>query len=480
MQHAQTRADKIALSIIDACGSEDWTYAQLNAAILGVGTGLLSTGCVSGGRVVIRLGNRADFPIAFLGCIAVGLIPVPLSMQFTQAEVLAITARIKPAAAITEDTWHIGAQISVDLLALQGFYGLSPAHILDGDPNSPAYFIHTSGTSGMPRAVVHAHRAVWARRMMWDDWYGLRDTDRMLHAGAFNWTYTLGTGLMDPWAIGATALIPRDDTAAADLPALMARHRATIFAAAPGVYRRLLRADMPALPDLRHGLCAGEKLPLETQSTWENATDTAVHEAFGMSECSTFISGCPARPAPVGTSGFAQMGRKLAILTDGAPVARDVVGNIAIHTSDPGLMLGYLDGDQIIPPAGDWFETGDMGQMGADGAISYAGRRDDMMNAGGYRVSPIEVETALSAHPNVQDVGAVTVTVKKDVMVIAVFYTSTTVLDEEVLRDWCAARLAPYKMPRLFVTCDELPRGANNKLLRRILRHNWETAHGQT
>ena len=124
MQHAQTRADKIALSIIDACGSEDWTYAQLNAAILGVGTGLLSTGCVSGDRVVIRLGNRADFPIAFLGCIAVGLIPVPLSMQLTQAEVLAITARIKPAAAITEDTWHIGADISVDLSALQGFYGL--------------------------------------------------------------------------------------------------------------------------------------------------------------------------------------------------------------------------------------------------------------------------------------------------------------------------------------------------------------------
>jgi acyl-coenzyme A synthetase/AMP-(fatty) acid ligase len=118
--------------------------------------------------------------------------------------------------------------------------------------------------------------------------------------------------------------------------------------------------------------------------------------------------------------------------------------------------------------------------MGADGAISYAGRRDDMMNAGGYRVSPIEVETALSAHPNVQDVGAVAVTVKKDVTVIAVFYTSTTVLDEEVLRDWCTARLAPYKMPRLFVACDELPRGANNKLLRRMLRHNWETAHGQT
>ena len=129
------------------------------------------------------------------------------------------------------------------------------------DPNRLGYMVFTSGTSGTPRAVMHAHRAVWARRMMWSDWYGLTPDDRMLHAGAFNWTYTLGTGLMDPWAIGATALIPAEGIAPIQLPLLLKRFDATIFAAAPGVYRQFLKSPVLSMSRLRHGLSAGEKLP---------------------------------------------------------------------------------------------------------------------------------------------------------------------------------------------------------------------------
>jgi acyl-coenzyme A synthetase/AMP-(fatty) acid ligase len=103
-----------------------------------------------------------------------------------------------------------------------------------------------------------------------------------------------------------------------------------------------------------------------------------------------------------------------------------------------------------------------------------------MMNAGGYRVSPIEVETVLCAHENIAESAACAVQVKKDVTVIAAFYTSAHMLDNEQLTAWCADRLAGYKCPRLFIACDTLPRGANNKLLRRVLRQNWETANGQT
>ena len=151
-----------------------------------------------------------------------------------------------------------------------------------------AYVVYTSGTSGVPRAVGHAHRAIWARQMMVDGWYALTPEDRLCHAGAFNWTYTLGTGLMDPWTIGATALIPKPGTDIATLPDLLRAHRATIFAAAPGVYRKLLQDHVTLnLPDLRHGLCAGEK------------PSVALHEASRppaarscsrpTSECSTFF-----------------------------------------------------------------------------------------------------------------------------------------------------------------------------------------------
>jgi acyl-coenzyme A synthetase/AMP-(fatty) acid ligase len=318
--------------------------------------------------------------------------------------------------------------------------------------------------------------------MMWQGWYGLTEQDRMLHAGAFNWTYTLGTGLMDPWSVGATALIPADGTPADALPGLLAQHEATIFAAAPGVYRRALRAPVPPLPRLRHGLSAGEKLAEDYRRDWESRTGTPIFEAFGMSECSTFISGCPAMPAPEGTSGFPQPGRRVALLGTDGPVERGLPGTIAIHRSDPGLMLGYLDApdDTAARFQGDWFLTGDIGVMDGSGAIAYAGRADDMMNAGGYRVSPVEVEDALTAHPLITEAAACAVQVRTGTTLIAAFYVASDVIDEIELRDFMGARLAGYKLPRLYIARDALPRGANNKLLRRVLRQEWETEHGQT
>ena len=482
LRHAADLAQKVALSIVAPDCSQDWTYAQIEAAVRGCATGLLNLGLKAGDRVILRLGNTADFPITYLACIAVDLIPVPLSAQLTAPEVAKISANIRPALTIQSDDMPVasGSVLPADLL--QSLYNNLPAAYTFGDPNRPAYIIHTSGTSGQSRGVIHAHRAVWARQMMWDGWYGLRPSDRLLHAGAFNWTYTLGTGLMDPWAIGATALIPADGIEASTLPALLAQYDATIFAAAPGVYRRMLRAEIPVLPHLRHGLSAGEKLPEDTATLWRKSTGTAVHEAFGMSECSTFISGSPARPAPAGASGYPQAGRDVAIIQNGQPVPAGETGTIAIHRTDQGLMLGYLNAPEETAAKydGDWFLTGDMGQLDAQGAVIYAGRADDMMNAGGFRVSPIEVEDALTAHPLIHEAAATEIKIKQDVCVIAAFYTSQDMISEEQLSAFCAENLAGYKRPRLFIRVENLPRGANNKLLRRVLRQDWETANGQT
>jgi len=244
----------------------------------------------------------------------------------------------------------------------------------------------------------------------------------------------------------------------------------------------LLRAEIPALPHLRHGLSAGEKLPEDTATLWRKSTGTAVHEAFGMSECSTFISGSPARPAPAGASGYPQAGRDVAIIQNGQPVPAGETGTIAIHRTDQGLMLGYLNAPEETAAKydGDWFLTGDMGQLDAQGAVIYAGRADDMMNAGGFRVSPIEVEDALTAHPLIHEAAATEIKIKQDVCVIAAFYTSQDMISEEQLSAFCAENLAGYKRPRLFIRVENLPRGANNKLLRRVLRQDWETANGQT
>ena len=479
LRHAAALAGKTALSVLGPEGAEDWSYKQLEAAVRGTGTGLLQAGLTPGDIVLMRLGNTVDFPIAYLGAIAAGLVPVPTSAQLTETETAPMIAELKPAAVLRDPSVACAAHPrQITLPALETMRSLPPCGYALGDPERLAYVVYTSGTSGKPRAAAHAHRAIWARQMMVDGWYGLTEDDRLLHAGAFNWTFTLGTGLMDPWAAGATALIPAAGTAPEALPGLLRQHGATLFAAAPGVFRKMLQAGNTLdLPALRHGLCAGEKLPQRLHEQWQAATGTGLFEAYGMSECSTFISSRPDHPARGGALGQPQEGRRVAILGDDGPVPQGEEGTIAIHRSDPGLMLGYLNAPEETAARfqGDWFLTGDRGAMTADGQIHYLGRGDDMMTPGGYRVSPLEVEAAMMEHPGITQAGAAAVEVKPDTFIIAVFYTGPERLDEAVLADFAKSRLARYKQPRACIYLDSLPTGANGKLLRRALPAYFES-----
>ncbi len=471
----KTTPDKIALAVLGPTGAQRWSYARLIQAVRGTATGLLQAGLAPGDILLMRLGNDVDFPIAYLGAIAAGIVPVPTSSQLTGREVSGMIAHLSPKAVLR------GAGVScpaTDLPVIgpetyERWHDLPPAPYAMDDPERLAYIVYTSGTSGTPRAVGHAHRAIWARQMMMQGWYGLGRDDRLLHAGAFNWTYTLGTGLMDPWTRGATALIPRAGTEPGQLGLLMRRNDATLFAAAPGVFRQMLKTPLPALPKLRHGLAAGEKLSPALRAAWQEATGTPVYEAFGMSECSTFISAAPGRSAEPTSLGRPQPGRHVALLgDDGAPVPLGEEGVIAVHRSDPGLMLGYIGALEATAAKfhGDWFLTGDRAVMQADGQITYLGRGDDMMNAGGYRVSPLEVEAALAGLAGVTELAVTDVALKPDVRVIAAFYTGPAPLDEAALAEAAARRLARYKQPRLWVHLDALPRNPNGKLQRQKLK----------
>ncbi len=464
--------DKIALAVLGPAKAERWSYAKLDRAVGGMAAGLRATGLAPGDRVLLRLANTPDFPIAFLGAIAADLVPVPTAEGLTTPEISQIAQIIQPQAILAHPGVSLptacNAAVIDDLAGLISHNPIAPAL---GDPDRLAYLVFTSGSSGKPKPVAHAHRAIWARRMMWRDWYGLGAEDRVLHAGAFNWTYTLGTGLLDPWSVGATALIPKPGTAPETLPLLLKRHDATIFAAVPGVFRKLLsKPDPISVPRLRHALSAGEKLPQTLRDAWVAATGTDLHEALGMSECSTFLSGAPSRPAPPGTLGFAQTGRKLAVVTEaGALVADDTTGILAVHESDPGLFLGYAqpDGGVELPLVNDWFLTGDLVRRNADGVFHYHGRRDDLLTTGGFRISPLEIEAVFQSALGITDCAATAIEVKQDTRILALVYSGPATEDE--LRPLAEAALAGYKRPRLYLHRDTLPRSANGKLNRRAL-----------
>ncbi len=473
---ADQPGDKVALTVVgpDAEARESWTYDALRDAVRQAAGALLAAGLEPGERVMLRLGNSSDFPILFLGAVAAGGVAVPTSSQLTPGE----------AAYVARD---VGARF----LVLGEGLSVEPtqAHILDPaiwregplaepaetDAETAAFVVYTSGSSGRPKGVAHAHRAAWARRMMWRGWYGLGPADRMLHAGAFNWTYTLGAGLLDPWGAGAATLVydgPRDPGVWARIAAT---HAPSLFAATPGVYRQLLKYGEKVgagFAALRHGLSAGEKLPEALRDAWTTETGKPLHEALGMSEVSTYLSSSPeAAPRP-GTVGRPQPGRRVAVLARGAdrPAPVGETGELAVCRRDPGLMLGYWNdpGATAAATRGAWFLTGDLAAMDADGYVAYRGRADDLMNAGGYRVAPQEVEDALLAHPAVAEAAAAAVEVREGVSIIAAWVVADGV-DAAALEAWCAGRLAAYKRPKRITLAAALPRTATGKVIRRAL-----------
>lgn len=471
----RARPEKSALQILSPTGAERWSYARLIAAVEGLTAALIALGLRDGGRVLLRLGNSADFPVAFLACIAAGLLPVAAPAGLTAPEVTALAADLDPSLILAAPGASLPDPCPAPVLTrdqMRATYDGPGRAPLTGAPDRPAYLVYTSGTSGRPRAVLHAHRAIWARAMMHRGWYGLTEGDRLLHAGAFNWSFTLGTGLLDPWTLGATALVPAEGVTPAQMPLLLRRHDATLFAAAPGIYRQILKSyDKIDLPHLRHGLTAGESLSPHLRAAWEAATGRPLHEAYGLSECSTFISGSPDRPAPDGAIGFPQPGRRVAILDDeGALLPADAEGTIAVHRSDPGLFLGYwgAEAETMARFRGDWFLTGDRAARTDGGAIRFAGRTDDMMNAGGFRVSPAEVEAALAPCPGAGEVAAFETRVGPATTIIALAYTGTATA--EALAALANARLAPYKRPRRYDHHASLPHTPNGKINRRALR----------
>lgn len=327
---------------------------------------------------------------------------------------------------------------------------------------------------------------------MYAGWLGLRAGDVMLHAGAFNWTYTLGVGLTDPWANGATAVVYNGRRDPSVWGRLVKRCGATIFAAVPGVYRQLLASgalDRDDLATLRHGLTAGEALSRDLYAAWQDATGLPLYEALGMSEISTYISSGPPVPTRPGSPGKPQAGRCVAILptdptdpTDPAdpadpadadrPLPPGRTGLLAVHRTDPGLLLRYWGkpDEDTATRRGDWFVGGDLAHLDPDGYVIHHGRVDDVMNPGGYRVSPQEVEHVLAGAPGVADVGVTEVEVRPGVRVVGAFVVAAPGgCDPEKVREYAAAHLAAYKAPRIVHVVAALPRTPNGKLMRRRL-----------
>ncbi len=220
-------------------------------------------------------------------------------------------------------------------------------------------------------------------------------------------------------------------------------------------------------------LIAGETPPPGLFEEWEEKTGRPLYEALGMSEISTYISTGPGVPRKAGSNWQAATGtshRRAAGRRRRNAAASGEHGLLAVHRSDPGLMLGYWNRpeEEAEVYRGEWFLGGDLASIDDDGYVTHHGRANDIMKALGYRVSPLEVEAVLARHPDVAEVACAEIRVRDDVSVIGAFIVPRTPqqADKSAILAFAAEHLAAYKCPREVRFVSALPRTPNGKVRR--------------
>ncbi|QDC44369.1 acyl-CoA synthetase [Methylophilus medardicus] len=503
------KADEIAMIVEDdSFGTSTITFAELAASTDAFAQLLRGLEVVPGDRVLIRLPNSLDYPTAFLGTMKTGAISVPTSTLLTAEEVAylakdsgavvlvtdaaawaGMSAKMQENIAQTPQLKHILlTQLVGEVAAVDGFNVLAmeaalgtvpepqPAYVTRAD--DPAYLVYTSGTTGYPKGVLHAHRALLGRQPAAQYWFNYSDThqDRIMHSGKFNWTYVLGTGLMDPLYLGKTVIVHEGKNDAQKWLELIAKHAATIFIGVPTIYRQLLQktqATQSDIPSVRHFMSAGEHLSDEVLTQWRDRFGLDIYEAVGMSEFSYYLSQSIFRPIRAGSAGFPQPGHAIKLLNPEtlAPVSEGEEGMISVPENDPGLFLSYwnLPQETAKYKHDGYFFTGDYAKYDADGYLWFLGRKDDIIKSFGYRVSPYEIERVYKGHPAVADCAAVGEEIEKDKLLVVIYVipkADTEIAPEELIT-FGKQHLAAYKAPKTVYLAKEFPRTKNGKILRK-------------
>jgi acetyl-CoA synthetase len=498
-------ADQTAIIVDSGDSVRQLSYRELASQTNQLANVLKALGCERGDRVMLCLPNCIEFPVAFFGTLKLGAIAVPSSMLLTGDELNYLAtdsgARMlittpehwRRLAAFAKPSHCVTAVILVSAdntllpdnqAQLHDWHTLidNAAELFDGcrtRADEPAYLVYTSGTTGYPKGVLHAHRALLGRLPAAQRWfdYDSAQVDRILHSGKFNWTYVLGTALMDPLLLGKTVVVHEGKTEAGTWPILIAKHRCTIFIGVPTLYRQILQKtdfSKQDVPSLRYCMCAGEHLSDELYHAWQDRFGLSIYEAIGMSECSYYLSQHPTHPLKPGSAGFPQPGHKVFLLDENLlPVPDNQEGMLCIGLDDPGLFLEYWNLPKVTDASrkDNMFLTGDYAYRDNEGYFWFLGRKDDLINSFGYRISPHEIERVLKSHPDVSDCVVLEESVgpDKSIVVACLIAHHNASINKAGLMDYAQAHLAKYKTPKKLYVMQHFPRTANGKVLRKKL-----------
>ncbi|MCA0317198.1 MAG: acyl--CoA ligase [Proteobacteria bacterium] len=480
------------------CGDTRFTYAALGDAVARLAAALAAEGVGAGDRVGLLIGNRTEFVTTLFALARLGAVAVPMGLRLQTPEIAHVLNDCGASLLIHEadladrlpaDTevpglarrWTVGGEAAgartLDSIAAThaGAPVPAPAAVAEEDT---AVILYTSGTTGRPKGAMLTHLGIVHSSLVYEYCMQLTQADRSLAAVPLSHVTGLIANVTCTVRAGG-ALIIMPSFRAADFLALAARERMTQSVMVPAMYNLcLLQPDFDTydLSAWRIGGYGGAPMPTPTiERLAARCPSLQLINAYGSTETTSPSTIMPPRFTPThGHSvGIAAPGVDLIVVDEaGRELPRGETGEIWIR--GPHVVKGYWNNPSATAAgftAGFW-HSGDIGSVDADGFVQVLDRMKDMINRGGYKVFTAEVETVLVACPGVVECAVVAVPCPVlGERVHAFVVTEGTEPAAETIRAWCAARLSDYKVPEtLTIQPDPLPRNANGKVMKRVLR----------
>ena len=470
---------------------KDISYGALDACTGALAHSLKANGVRRGDRVALYLPNIPAFMLAYLAGEKVGAIVVSVNSMFkaeevkyiltdSGAKVLFTTAELLPnvprsqcpalAKTVICEGQAAGEIVLGDWLA-SGKPAFKTEDMAAGDA---AVLLYSSGTTGFPKGVTLTHNNVISNVRAAVHCSGHSRNDRLaiflplFHVFAQNYIMNAG------FEAGATLVLFRRFVLELVLDEIQ-RQRVTMFFAVPTIYIALLGASAPKekLASIRYFFSAAATMPQEISRRWTETYGPAVHEGYGLTECSPCAAYNHVSKHKFGSVGTAIEDFEVKIFDESErELPRGQWGEIVMR--GPGVMKEYWGKPEDTAQAlrGGWLHSGDIGRMDEEGYVFIVDRVKDMINVSGFKVWPAEVEHYLYQIPEIREVAVYGMpdALKGEMVCAAVVLKDGAQLRPQAVIDWCQEKVAAYKTPARVDIVKELPKSATGKILKRMLR----------